>query len=216
MVLFVFVVMMLNLGPATAERSAPGCARGVWIGPGAAGRRAAGASWSTSLAGGRAGPARAPAIGAAGRSALALFGPYLLGVELASHAAAGRPGRRLPPRPPQPARREGGDDRDARRAAGTRPDRSAAASCSRSGWSGVLVRRNVIFMLMSIEIMLNAAGLAFVVAGARWRQADGQVMFLFILAMAAAEVSVGLALRARCSTTASRPRHRRASSRMRG
>ena len=42
--------------------------------------------------------------------------------------------------------------------------------------------------------MLNAAGLAFVVAGARWGQPDGQVMFLFILAMAAAEVSVGLAL----------------------
>jgi NADH-quinone oxidoreductase subunit K len=47
---------------------------------------------------------------------------------------------------------------------------------------------------MSLEVMLNAAGLAFVVAGARWRQADGQVMFLFILAMAAAEVCVGLAL----------------------
>ncbi len=47
---------------------------------------------------------------------------------------------------------------------------------------------------MSIEIMLNAAGLAFVVAGARWGQADGQVMFIFILTMAAAEVSVGLAL----------------------
>ncbi len=62
------------------------------------------------------------------------------------------------------------------------------------GLVGVLVRRNVIFILMSIEIMLNAAGLAFVVAGARWQQADGQVMFLFILGMAAAEVSVGLAL----------------------
>ncbi|MEO6775415.1 MAG: NADH-quinone oxidoreductase subunit NuoK [Kofleriaceae bacterium] len=62
------------------------------------------------------------------------------------------------------------------------------------GLLGVLVRRNVIFILMSIEIMLNAAGLAFVAAGARWHQADGQVMFLFILAMAAAEVSVGLAL----------------------
>jgi NADH-quinone oxidoreductase subunit K len=56
------------------------------------------------------------------------------------------------------------------------------------------VRRNVIFMLMSLEIMLNAAGLAFVVAGARWGQADGQIVFLFILTMAAAEVSVGLAL----------------------
>ncbi len=62
------------------------------------------------------------------------------------------------------------------------------------GLLGVLVRRNIIFMLLSIEIMLNAAGLAFVVAGSRWRQPDGQVMFIFILAMAAAEVSVGLAL----------------------
>jgi NADH-quinone oxidoreductase subunit K len=62
------------------------------------------------------------------------------------------------------------------------------------GLTGLLVRRNVIFMLMSIEIMLNAAGLAFVVAGAKWQQADGQVMFMFILAMAAAEVAVGLAL----------------------
>jgi NADH-quinone oxidoreductase subunit K len=59
---------------------------------------------------------------------------------------------------------------------------------------GLLVRRNVLFMLISVEVMLNAAGLAFVVAGARWGQADGQVMFMFILAMAAAEVAVGLAL----------------------
>lgn len=62
------------------------------------------------------------------------------------------------------------------------------------GMIGVIVRRNIFFILLSIEIMLNAAGLAFVVAGARWEEADGQVMFLFILAMAAAEVSVGLAL----------------------
>lgn len=62
------------------------------------------------------------------------------------------------------------------------------------GLLGVLIRRNILFMLMSVEIMLNAAGLAFVVAGARWMKADGQVMFLFILAVAAAEVAVGLAL----------------------
>jgi NADH-quinone oxidoreductase subunit K len=62
------------------------------------------------------------------------------------------------------------------------------------GLTSLLVRRNLIFVLMSLEVMLNAAGLAFVVAGSRWHQADGQVMFLFILAMAAAEVSVGLAL----------------------
>lgn len=62
------------------------------------------------------------------------------------------------------------------------------------GLAGVLARRNLIFMLMSVEIMLNAAGLAFVVAGARWGAPDGQVMFILVLAMAAAEVSVGLAL----------------------
>lgn len=62
------------------------------------------------------------------------------------------------------------------------------------GLIGVLARRNIIIILMSIEIMLNAAGLAFVAAGMRWGQPDGQVMFVFILAMAASEVSVGLAL----------------------
>lgn len=62
------------------------------------------------------------------------------------------------------------------------------------GLVSVLIRRNVIFMLISVEIMLNAAGLAFIVAGARWAQPDGQAMFIFIVTMAAAEVSVGLAL----------------------
>jgi NADH-quinone oxidoreductase subunit K len=62
------------------------------------------------------------------------------------------------------------------------------------GLAGLLIRRNMIFLLMSIEIMLNAAGLAFVVAGAKWGAPDGQIMFMFILTMAAAEVSVGLAL----------------------
>jgi NADH-quinone oxidoreductase subunit K len=62
------------------------------------------------------------------------------------------------------------------------------------GLSGVVARRNLFFVLMSVEVMLNSAGLAFIVAGARWAAPDGQVMFLFILAMAASEVSVGLAL----------------------
>ncbi len=62
------------------------------------------------------------------------------------------------------------------------------------GLIGVLARRNIIFILLSIEIMLNASGLAFIAAGAKWGQPDGQVMFIFILVMAAAEVSVGLAL----------------------
>jgi NADH-quinone oxidoreductase subunit K len=62
------------------------------------------------------------------------------------------------------------------------------------GMISILIRRNLIFMLISVEVMLNASGLAFIVAGAKWAQADGQVMFIFILTMAAAEVSVGLAL----------------------
>ena len=62
------------------------------------------------------------------------------------------------------------------------------------GLVSVMIRRNVIFMLISVEIMLNAAGLAFIVAGSHWVQPDGQIMFIFILTMAAAEVSVGLAL----------------------
>ncbi|MEN6641938.1 MAG: NADH-quinone oxidoreductase subunit NuoK [Armatimonadia bacterium] len=62
------------------------------------------------------------------------------------------------------------------------------------GLIGVLMRRNLIFVLMSLEIMFNAAGLAFVVAGQRWQQADGQIMFLFILAVTGSEVALGLAL----------------------
>ena len=62
------------------------------------------------------------------------------------------------------------------------------------GLVGVLTRRNLIFVLMSLEIMLNAAGLAFVVGASRWGEADGQVMFLMILSLAAAEVAIGLGL----------------------
>ncbi len=62
------------------------------------------------------------------------------------------------------------------------------------GLVGVIMRRNAMIILMSLEIMLNAAGLAFVAAGFKRGTADGQVMYIFILAMAAAEVSVGLGL----------------------
>ncbi|MDE0008865.1 MAG: NADH-quinone oxidoreductase subunit NuoK [Gammaproteobacteria bacterium] len=62
------------------------------------------------------------------------------------------------------------------------------------GLIGVLVRRNVMFLLMSLEVMMNAAGLAFVAAGARWGAPDGQIMFMFILALAAAEVAVALGI----------------------
>jgi NADH-quinone oxidoreductase subunit K len=62
------------------------------------------------------------------------------------------------------------------------------------GLIGVLTRRNIVFVLMSLEIMLNASALAFIVAGSRWGQADGQVMFIMILTLAAAEVAIGLGL----------------------
>jgi NADH-quinone oxidoreductase subunit K len=63
-----------------------------------------------------------------------------------------------------------------------------------TGLVGLLVRRNIIFMLMSVEVMLNSAGLVFIIAGSHWAQTDGQIMFIFILTVAAAEVSIGLAL----------------------
>lgn len=62
------------------------------------------------------------------------------------------------------------------------------------GLIGLLMRRNILYMLLSVEIMLNAAGLAFIAAGARWSQADGQVMYLLILTLAAAEVAVALGI----------------------
>ena len=62
------------------------------------------------------------------------------------------------------------------------------------GLIGLLTRRNILYMLLSIEIMLNAAGWAFIAAGARWGQADGQIMYLLILTLAAAEVSVALGI----------------------
>jgi NADH-quinone oxidoreductase subunit K len=57
-----------------------------------------------------------------------------------------------------------------------------------------LARRNLIMILLGVEIMLNAATIAFVGAALRWHDMEGQVFVLFIFAVAAAEVSVGLAL----------------------
>ncbi len=62
------------------------------------------------------------------------------------------------------------------------------------GTVGLITRRNVLFMLMSIEIMMNSTALAFVVGGARWGEPDGQVMFILVLTLQAAEACVGLAL----------------------
>lgn len=62
------------------------------------------------------------------------------------------------------------------------------------GIFGLLFRRNLIFILLALELMLNACGLAFVAIGSSLGRADGQVMFLMILAVSATEVALGLAL----------------------
>ena len=62
------------------------------------------------------------------------------------------------------------------------------------GLAGLMVRRNFLFMLMCLEVMTNAVALAFVAAGSRWAQPDGQIMFILVLTLAAAEAAIGLAL----------------------
>jgi NADH-quinone oxidoreductase subunit K len=72
------------------------------------------------------------------------------------------------------------------------------------GLLGLLARRNLVFMLMSIEIMLNATGLLFITAGMRWGNPDGQIMLIFVFNLAGAELALGLVLllrlRARMTT----------------
>ena len=62
------------------------------------------------------------------------------------------------------------------------------------GASGVLLRRNVLIMFMSVELMLNAVNLTFVAAGRELGNIDGQVAVFFVMVVAAAEVVVGLAI----------------------
>ena len=57
-----------------------------------------------------------------------------------------------------------------------------------------VTRRNLIMIVLGVEIMLNAASILFVGAALRWLQLEGQIFVLFILAVAATEVSIGLAL----------------------
>ena len=72
------------------------------------------------------------------------------------------------------------------------------------GLVGLLTRRSLIFVLMSVEIMLNAVALLFITAGMRWGSPDGQIMFIFVINLAGAEIALGLILllrmRARLTT----------------
>ena len=62
------------------------------------------------------------------------------------------------------------------------------------GAVGVLIRRNVIVIFMSIELMLNAVNLSFVAFARQWHAMDGQVIVFFVMTVAAAEAAVGLAI----------------------
>lgn len=62
------------------------------------------------------------------------------------------------------------------------------------GAMGVLTRRNAIIIFMSVELMLNAANLAFVAFARHYGNLDGQIFVFFVMTVAAAEVAVGLAL----------------------
>ena len=62
------------------------------------------------------------------------------------------------------------------------------------GTAGVLVRRNIITILLSVEIMLNAVNLSFVAFGRALGTADGQIIVFFVMTVAAAEAAVGLAI----------------------
>ena len=62
------------------------------------------------------------------------------------------------------------------------------------GASGVLLRRNAIIMFMCVELMLNAANLAFVTFAHYLNSLDGQVFVFFVMTVAAAEVAIGLAI----------------------
>jgi NADH-quinone oxidoreductase subunit K len=62
------------------------------------------------------------------------------------------------------------------------------------GTGGVFLRRNVITVLLSIEIMLNAVNLTFVAFGRALASGDGQIIVFFVMTVAAAEAAVGLAI----------------------
>ena len=62
------------------------------------------------------------------------------------------------------------------------------------GMFALLSRRNLIMMILGVEIMLNAAAIAFVGAALRWQDLEGHTVVLFIIAVAATEVSIGLAM----------------------
>lgn len=62
------------------------------------------------------------------------------------------------------------------------------------GLSGIIIRRNLLFMLLGLEVMLNSAALAFIVVGSYLNQEDGQIMYILIITLAASESAIALIL----------------------
>ena len=187
MVLFVFVVMMLSMGPKTDGGERYGSPSPVWLGPAILTAVLIVELFYVVYAGPfpmvRVVPRPAPrgchvAFSVPISSEWENLGVLLLGLIGAYHLAY------------QLGKETGVEEEGAHSSSHTLRTRDDARSHPLLlGLAGVLVRRDSIFVLLSLEVMLNAAGFAFVVAGARWREVDGQIMFLFILAVAASEVS---------------------------
>ncbi|CAL4320061.1 NADH-quinone oxidoreductase subunit NuoK [Buchnera aphidicola] len=62
------------------------------------------------------------------------------------------------------------------------------------GLMSLFVRRNLLFILISLEIMINAVGVALIIVGSYWQQVDGQVMYICAITLAGAEASIALSL----------------------
>lgn len=199
MVLFVFVVMMLNLGGSEIEQERQWLKPQVWIGPAVLSAIMLAVIVYAILGVNDQGidgtPISAKAVG------ITLFGPYVLAVELASMLLlAGlvvafhvgreeRAGEVLSNRADDRAKENGGA-----RMIPLTHGLILAAILFVLGLTGLVIRRNLLFMLIGLEIMINASALAFVVAGSYWGQTDGQVMYILAISLAAAEASIGLAL----------------------
>lgn len=200
MVLFVFVVMMLNLGGSEIEQERQWLKPQVWIGPAILSAIMLVVIVYAILGVNDQGidgtPISAKAVG------ITLFGPYVLAVELASMlllaglVVAFHVGREERAGEVLSNRK---DDSDEKKNGGARmiPLQHGlilAAILFVLGLTGLVIRRNLLFMLIGLEIMINASALAFVVAGSYWGQTDGQVMYILAISLAAAEASIGLAL----------------------
>lgn len=199
MVLFVFVVMMLNLGGSEIEQERQWLKPQVWIGPAILSAIMLAVIVYAILGVNDQGidgtPISAKAVG------ITLFGPYVLAVELASMLLlAGlvvafhvgreeRVGEVLSNRTDDRAKRKRRNAHDP-----LTHGLILAAILFVLGLTGLVIRRNLLFMLIGLEIMINASALAFVVAGSYWGQTDGQVMYILAISLAAAEASIGLAL----------------------